>query len=292
MTPGTEQHDPPPPGPGTPRTPAVPEDIPLPAPLPPPTDFLAAAAALNIAFEGDDLSRLGRFLALLLEANRSFNLTAVDDPAKAWTRHILDSLTLVPLLAELPEGSSVIDVGSGGGLPGIPLAICLPGLRFTLLEATGKKAAFLARAVAALGLAGTRVIADRAERLGQQRTPRAGVRAGPEGHRERYDAVVARAVGRLTVIAELTVPLAKVGGRVLLIKGQQADAELSEAGAALGLLRVRHAGTLDTPTGRIVVLEKPEPTPHTYPRRDGEPARVPLGARAPARDARDRVGGA
>lgn len=240
---------------------------PTPTPLAPPQSFLDSAAALNIAFDPPDLDRLGLYLALLLETNESFNLTSITDPDQAWTKHILDSLTLLPLLAELPEGSRVIDVGSGGGLPGLPLAIVLPGLRFTLLEATGKKADFLRRAAAALGLNNVDVLQDRAEHAGQDH----------RAHREQYDAAIARAVGPTATIAELTIPFAKVGGQALLIKGQKADKELAAAKQALHLLHAIHAGTIDTPTGRIVVLDKPRKTPRDYPRRDGEPKRAPLG---------------
>jgi len=239
--------------------------LPPPAPLVPPESFLTAAAELGIEFEPGDLERLGLYLALLLEVNKSFNLTAVTDPEQAWTKHILDSLTLIPLLAELPPGSRVIDVGSGGGLPGLPLAIVLPDLKFTLLEATGKKAEFLRHAVKSLGLANTNVVLGRAERTGQN-----------EAHRETYDTAVARAVGPTVVIAELTVPLIKIGGRVLLIKGQKAEEELASAKQGLHLLHATHAGTIQTPTGRVVVLDKGRKTPKAYPRADGEPKRAPL----------------
>lgn len=248
-------------------------------PIPAPAEFASACSALGIEFETGDLERLGRFLALLLQANTAFNLTAVTDPGEAWTRHILDAMTLMPLLAELPEGSRVIDVGSGGGVPGVPLAIVLPGVSFTLLEATGKKAEFLRAAAAVLGLHNVTVVQDRAERAGQDRGERTGgdasERAG--GHREAYDVVLARALGPLAVAAELCVPLARVGGRVLLVKGQKAAQELAEAESALRELKAVHTGTVETPTGRIVVLEKRVRTPRTYPRRDGEPSRAPLG---------------
>jgi 16S rRNA (guanine527-N7)-methyltransferase len=257
-----------------------------PCTIPPTTEFLAAAAGLGIVFEPGDVTRLGSYLAMLLKANESFNLTGVTDPGQAWTRHVLDSLTLLPLLADLPEGGRVIDVGSGGGLPGIPLAVVLPALRFTLLEATGKKAAFLRRVAGRLGLSNVEVVQDRAERAGQDRGERIGRADGStrrvEARRESYDAVIARAVGRLAVLAELTLPLAKVGGRVLLIKGQRAEEELAEAAGALELLLAVHEGTVDTPTGRIVVLGKRSRTPRIYPRRDGEPGRSPLGVRRPS----------
>jgi 16S rRNA (guanine527-N7)-methyltransferase len=242
-------------------------------PLEPTPEFLAAAAELGIDFEPADLPRLGQYLALLLDTNQHFNLTSITDPAAAWMRHILDSLTLLPLLAELPAGSAIIDVGSGGGLPGIPLAIVLPDYRFTLLESTGKKADFLRSVAADLKLENVTILNTRAEKAGHD-----------PAHRERYDIATARAVGPLSVIAELMVPFVKVPvadqppGRVLLIKGQRADEELAEARQALYLLHAVHAGSIDTPTGRIVILEKPRKTPHKYPRREGEPKHSPLGA--------------
>lgn len=239
------------------------------APLGPTDSFISGATSLGIEFEPDDTRRLGLYLACLLDANTRLNLTADTDAAHAWTRHILDSLTLLPLLAELPEGSAVIDVGTGAGLPGVPLAICLPHLNFTLLEATAKKAEFLRTVCTALALNNTTVLNARAEDAAQDH----------RNFRECFDAAVARAVGPLSVIAELTVPLVKPEtGRVLLIKGQKADDELAEAKQALHLLHAVHAGTIDTPSGRIIALEKPRKTPRAYPRPAGEPKRRPLGA--------------
>jgi 16S rRNA (guanine527-N7)-methyltransferase len=234
--------------------------------LPPPPEFLAAAAEMGVEFEPGDLELLGAYLALLLDANTRFNLTSVTDPAEAWRRHVLDSLTLLPLLSELSPGSRIIDVGSGGGLPGVVLAIVLPQLRFTLLEATGKKAKFLRDTARTLSLANIDVVQERAEKAGQS-----------PAHREQYSTVVARAVGTLALIAELTVPLVKVGGQVLLIKGERAEEELAAAKQALYLLHAHHAGTIHTATNRIVVLDKIRKTPGAYPRKEGEPKRAPLG---------------
>lgn len=279
----------------TPKTPRpvlhdAPLTLPQATPLAAPADFLAGAIAMGIEFEPGDVEQLGHYLALLLEANKTTNLTAIEDATEAWTRHILDSLSLIAALADLEPGSSVIDVGSGGGLPGIPLAICLPHLSFTLLEATGKKAEFLRQVAERLNLKNVAVLAKRAETAAHDRGEK--ISAGGEtrregGHREMYDAVVARAVGRLPTLLELTVAFAKApttgadgrssGGRILLLKGEQADAEVIEAKGAMHLLKCAHVETRPAVgTSRLVIIEKPAATPKLYPRADGEPKRVPL----------------
>ncbi|MHC4429405.1 MAG: 16S rRNA (guanine(527)-N(7))-methyltransferase RsmG [Planctomycetota bacterium] len=236
-----------------------------PAPLEAPEPFLRDAEAQGIAFDVGDIERLGLFLALLLEANRSFNLTAITDAEEAWHKHVLDSLSLLKYLAA-SEAKRVVDVGSGGGFPGMPLAVALPDVRFCLVEATGKKARFLEQAAAALALPNVEVICERAETIGQDH----------KHHRAQYDAVVARAVGPLEVLLELTVPLARVGGHVLAIKGERAAAEIEEAAEALRLLHAEVVTADRTPTGTVVCIEKVGPTPRTYPRRPGEPKRAPI----------------
>ena len=234
-------------------------------PLRPTSDFLAASAQIGIEFDDGDLEKLGRYLALLLETNKSFNLTAIKDADEAWMRHVYDSLTLLPYVHEA-QPKRVIDVGSGGGLPGIPLAITVPQATFTLLEATAKKARFLQDVCAELGLDHVDVINERAETSGRDR----------EHHREQYDLVLSRAVGRLCVLLELTVPLATVGGLVVAVKGEQAAVEVEEARDALHKL---HASVIDqhrTETGTVVIIEKQRRTPKMYPRLPGEPKRNPL----------------
>jgi 16S rRNA (guanine527-N7)-methyltransferase len=179
---------------------------------------------------------------------------------------VLDSLTPVPLIASA-EAKRVMDVGSGGGLPGIPLAIVMPEVHFTLLEATGKKARFLKETIAALELSNVDVINERAETAGQDH----------RHHREQYDIVIARAVGRLATLLELTVPFAKVGGLTLAMKGAQAEAEIAEAKQALHMLHAQVIDRREMETGVIVVVEKQRKTPRMYPRSPGEPKRAPLG---------------
>ncbi len=224
----------------------------------------AAAAAMGAALDASAEERIGRYLARLLEVNATMNLTAVTDLDVAWSRHVLDSLTLVAPLRAL-GARRVVDVGAGGGLPGIPLAIALPDAEITLVEATKKKASFLERVAAELGL-GVRVVADRAEGIGTVGSP----------HREAYDAAVVRALAPLPVLLELTLPLLRTGGHVLAIKGEKAAEEVAASAKALRVLHGRIVGQARTATGTIVTVEKTAPTPRGYPRAPGTPKRSPL----------------
>ncbi len=222
-------------------------------PLAPPEGFADELAVFGVTLAPAVLAAQGHFLALLLAMNTRMNLTAVVTPEEAWRRHILDAATLLPLLASVPAGGRVVDVGSGGGVPALPLALCRPDLQFTLIESTQKKAGFLRDAAQALGLRRVKVLPDRSERVAR----------GPL--REQFDVVTARAVGRLAVLVPLTMPLVRAGGFGLLVKGQRADEELAEAEDIVRQTGSSHRETVDTPTGRIVVLSKDGPTPRTLP---------------------------
>ncbi|MBX3355998.1 MAG: 16S rRNA (guanine(527)-N(7))-methyltransferase RsmG [Phycisphaeraceae bacterium] len=248
---------------------------------PPDQAFEGALAELGVELDSGDRARLGDYLALLYRENEVMNLTRVP-VEQAWMRHIFDSLTPVPWLASLAEEVGgplkVLDVGSGGGLPGIPMAVALasiaPGSTVTLLETTAKKAAFLRRAVEALRLEGVSVDAQRAETAAHDRGR----------HREQHDVVVSRAVGAMPVLVELTLPFVRPGGMAIYIKGERAEAEVEEARFVIGHLGGAVAELRQTPTGTLVRLSKNARTPRTFPRLPGEPARRPLlgpGRRAP-----------
>lgn len=223
------------------RTPMTRAPLPLPeaAPLPPPADLDARLAEIGVSLTLAQVEKLGGFLALLLAMNEQMNLTAITDPEAAWSRHALDALTLVPLLADVPAGAHVLDVGSGGGVPGLPIAIARPDLDVTLLDATEKKVAFLASCAERLALANVDTACGRAEEV-RFEAP--------------FDVVTARAVAKLSTLIEWTAPFAKKGGRLLLVKGERADAELREASRNLKRAHCTHERTVRTPTGRIVVL--------------------------------------
>jgi 16S rRNA (guanine527-N7)-methyltransferase len=178
---------------------------------------------------------------------------------------VADSLVLRD---HLGDAEKVVDVGSGGGLPGLPLKIVLPGLYMTLVEADQAKAAFLVRACAALGLRDVEVLARRAEDVG--RNPL---------YRESFDVAVARALAPMPVLVELCLPLVRVGGRLLAQKTESDDIGGAERAIdALGgsLKSVVAAPSAARGAGTVVIVDKVRPTPPAYPRRAGVPARKPI----------------
>lgn len=204
--------------------------------------------------------RLARYATLLLDANRRVNLTAARD-ADAVAEQIADALPLVPLI---DPGGTLIDIGSGGGLPGIALAI-LCGIRVTLVEATAKKAAFLAKALAALQIDGN-AVAARAEELGRD----------PQ-FRERFTHATARALGSAPAVVELTLPFIVVGGTALLQRGRIEEAERNAARDAALVLGGEVTEELSGGgERRILVVTKRSPTPSRFPRRVGVAQRRPL----------------
>ncbi|MDQ6692101.1 MAG: 16S rRNA (guanine(527)-N(7))-methyltransferase RsmG [Candidatus Dormibacteraeota bacterium] len=190
-------------------------------------------------------------------------LVSKPDPAL-----VEDSLVLLDFLP--PGPIRVLDVGSGAGLPGLPLRIARPDITLTLLEANHRKAAFLVQTVAALGLTGVVVLAMRAEEAGQL-----------SAHRESYDVVTARALAAMPVLAELCLPFVAVGGRLLAMKADAAQ-EAAAATPAIELLggrlvEVAAARSAARSRGEVVIVEKRAATPTLYPRRAGVPNRRPLG---------------
>ncbi len=226
---------------------------------------------LGIELDPDCFPQLAHYLQLLYQANQQFNLTAIKDLAVAWDRHILDSLTLLPGFAQAQTHDQVIDIGSGGGLPAIPLAITRPDLKFILVEATGKKAKFLEETAEKLKLQNVKVINTRAETLGQD----------PQ-HRQQYPYATCRAVGPMNILLEYTLPLLKVGGQLLAMKGPALEEELKNAADALTTLGAGDIQIFEAYTPQfkqntlIAAITKQDPTPTQYPRLPGTPKQDPL----------------
>jgi 16S rRNA (guanine527-N7)-methyltransferase len=229
------------------------------------------AQQFNLSLTEAQLHAFDRYSQELIIWNERVNLTSIVEPQEIVVKHFLDSLSVYQALSGLPPDLRLIDVGSGAGFPGLPLKIALPDLRLTLLEATGKKTAFLRHIVQVLALTGVTVLTARAEEAGRR----------PD-QRERYDAAVARAVAPLPVLAEYMLPLVKVGGRVVVQKGQHPAAEIKTAANALGILGGKVSQTLAvTVPGlaaerHLVVIQKNKATPPQYPRRPGLPAKKPI----------------
>jgi 16S rRNA (guanine527-N7)-methyltransferase len=233
---------------------------------------------VGVALDRDQLDRLAVLGRELLSGNQRVNLTAVTDPLEIERKHFLDSLVVVPLIrARIGHGSArLVDVGAGAGFPGLPLAVALPELEVTLIEATGKKVEFLAEVIEQMGITNAQAVHARAEELGHDPALRASATIA-----------VARAVASVGVLCELTLPFLAVGGRALLWKTHAAaDLEIAEAQPALAILGgnveevvdVSIPGTLE---GRIcVVIKKMTPTPERFPRRPGVPQRRPLGSKS------------
>ena len=252
-------------------------------PAAPPPEFEQALLDGESTSSNGDLSqavltRLSQFVQLVLAGNRLMNLTALRTSEAVWTGLVLDSLRVAPGLANLPPGSRVVDVGCGAGFPGIPLAILFPNLHFTLVDATAKKVAFVSHACQQLALVNVEPVCGRAEQLASGSESRG--HCGPL--REHFDLVTARAVAPLPLLLELTVPFARApsatqqGGRLLLVKGEKADTELSQATRAMQHLSVAHLDTRLTPSSRLLLFQKLRPTAPRFPRPNGAPKRNPL----------------
>ncbi len=245
----------------------------------------AGAKSLGLTLDSERVYAFETYYKELTAWNQRFNLTAVVDYAEVQCRHFLDSLSCllafplqgtphsisqtVPL--RLQSDQICLDVGSGAGFPGIPIKIVLPESRMTLLEATGKKAAFLRHMVSKLNLANTEVVNARAEEAA--RLPQ---------HRAKYDVVLARAVAPMSTLAEYCLPFCRIGGRVIAQKGSDIEEEIAAAQGALGILggEIIEVKSVAVPgiggERSLVLIAKTRETPEKYPRRPGMPAKRPL----------------
>ncbi len=216
-----------------------------------------------------------RYAQLLLEWNQRINLTGLNEWSEIQRRFLVESLGLLPWVDQACVQSPacrVIDVGTGAGIPGIPLKILRPNLSLTLLDATAKKVRFLELVVRELALLATTPIHERAETLAHDPT-----------HRGQYDVVTARALAHLAVALELTIPFLRVDGLALFPKGPEIEPELRESQRALEILGGEIEAVEPMPLadlvgtiGTIVVVRAVRPAPPQYPRRPGLPAKRPL----------------
>lgn len=215
----------------------------------------------------EQLAEYGR---LMLEKNQVMNLTAITDPEQAARLHMLDSAALL-LCADFQGEKTLIDVGTGAGLPGLPLKILVPTLQVTLLDSLGKRVDWLNEVCAQLGLEGIQAIHARAEE-----------QALVDGYRDGFDYAVSRAVASLELLCELCLPYLKVGGRFLAMKGVDSGEEINRAARCISILGGRLLPSVDyvipgaNVRHRVVLVEKCTPTPNGYPRRWAKIQKAPL----------------
>ncbi len=228
-----------------------------------------ALEKMGLKLSDEKLAKLLAYCTLLIEGLRYQRLTGESNIIELINRQITDCL--FPLIRIVFKSNSrIVDLGSGGGLPGVPLAICVPEVSFYLLEANQRKAAFLEKTIKQLDLNNVFILIGRAELFGHDNL-----------HREKYDYVVSKAVASTAALAELALPLLKIGGEALFYKGPLGRGELFRAARAIELCGGRYDDSWEyiLPAGEkrfIYQLKKIKETPREYPRSPGKPARKPL----------------
>jgi 16S rRNA (guanine527-N7)-methyltransferase len=230
-----------------------------------------AADLFGIELSTEQQLQFDSFQRLLHEWNEKINLTTITDLDEVRIRHFLDSLSIASVIG-FETGDKLIDVGTGAGFPGLPLAIAYPQIEVTLMDSTQKKLSFIEKVIGELGLKNAKTLHARAEDAGQD-----------DQHREQYDVVTARAVAMLPTLLEYLLPFAKVGGFCIAMKGESAEREIDEAKRALFVLKgeAKPVAEVQLPgvdkAHYLVTVEKLDKTPKIYPRQAGTPKKKPIG---------------
>jgi 16S rRNA (guanine527-N7)-methyltransferase len=216
------------------------------------------------------LDQFAVYYRLLVEKNRVMNLTAITQEQEVYIKHFYDSLTITRAI-DVGEITTLLDVGTGAGFPGIPLKIVFPHLKLTLLDSLQKRVHFLQEVGEALGWNDVTYVHGRAEDIAQL-----------SDYREQYDLVASRAVAKINVLAEYCLPFVRVGGMFIAMKGSNVTEELSLAKQALFILgkSTHQVNSLVLPEQmgerNLIVIEKKESTPNKYPRKSGTIKKSPL----------------
>ena len=231
----------------------------------------SGAIKLGLRLNPGQLEQFSIYYQELVDWNKRVNLTAITDYEEVQIKHFLDSLTVTLALKQPLASFHLIDVGTGAGMPGIPLKILLPNIRLVLLAATAKKAAFLQHLKQKLGLDNVEIVVGRAEEV-----------AHLGEYRERFDIVLSRAVAPLPTLVEFTLPFCTIGGSFIAQKKGAVDLEINRATKAISTLggNLREVKRVDlaefSDERRLIIIDKVSVTPPQYPRRPAYLAKRPL----------------
>lgn len=230
--------------------------------------LVSDAEKLGISINDEQLSRFEKLSELLVEQNKTMNLTAITDPDGIAVKHFADSISVLAA-AEIPQGARILDVGTGAGFPGIPLLIMRPDIDLTMIDSTAKKLKYVENTVNELGLIAT-TLHTRAEEAGQSKE-----------YREKFDFVCSRAVAALNVLCEYCLPFVKQNGLFIAMKGAKAQEEIDAAKSAIktlgGKIVAEKSFSLSDGGERtLVVIKKISQVPPKYPRPSAQIAKKPL----------------
>lgn len=232
------------------------------------TTLKAQAAALGIELDGTALDRFDKYAEMLVETNKTMNLTAITEPSEIVSKHFADCLSILKEV-DIKKGAKMIDVGTGAGFPGVVILIARPDINMTLMDSTGKRLKFVQSVIDELGL-NAEVVHMRAEEAGKN----------PE-YREKYDISCARAVANMNVLSEYCLPFLKCGGIFAAMKGAKASDELQSAKRAIALLGgsalpAKEFFIENCGERTILCVKKISQTPPKYPRASAQIAKKPL----------------
>jgi 16S rRNA (guanine527-N7)-methyltransferase len=232
--------------------------------------FQSSLADKGIILSQQQMDQFDLYFNLLVEWNEKMNLTSITEQKEVYLKHFYDSISAA-FYFDFSKPLSICDVGAGAGFPSIPINICFPHLRISIVDSLQKRINFLSHLTKELGLQHVQLFHDRAETFGQK-----------QEHRESFDVVTARAVARLSVLSELCIPLVKKGGYFIAMKAAAAKEELDAGEKALQILggKVQHIHSFELPLENsertILVIEKIKGTPKKYPRKPGTPNKLPI----------------
>ena len=231
-------------------------------------ELIIQAKKIDVILDEEQIQKFYKYMELLLEWNEKINLTAIVEPRDVILKHFVDSLTICK---ELQKNKTLADIGTGAGFPGIPVKILRPDLDITLIDSLNKRVNFLTMVIEALKLEKIIALHGRIEDFGKNKK-----------YREKFDYVTSRAVANLSTLSEYMIPLVKIGGKCICMKGSNIEEVLKNAEKAIKTLggKIEKVDTFllpDTDMGRnIILIKKEKATPNKYPRKAGTPAKEPI----------------